>query len=540
MKNKLIPIGLFVVSALLAVSCKKYDPSKITSTSWNPNIAIPLAYAEFDVYDILARTDSNDLVVIDPNQGTIALVYTGEVASYNADDIIQISDQNTVVNYSNADFGIPVSGAFSGTITTNQTETVNPTVNAGVELYTVNFKNGALNIGVTTDLKHDVDITITIPELLESGSALTRTISLVYAGTTPQVGNVSIDLTGTHLDLSKGNTTFNEFDILSSITVNGTGQIITGAETCQLTMDFTGLEFKNTTGYFGQQPVGVDNDSILLKLFQSNLGGYFELSDPKIRFTIKNSFGFPIEMAFNNLKTIDVAGSNTYNLTGYPNPFPVAAPATMGQITTSVLELNSSNTTNITTVITPTPKYFYFEAAGLSNPLGNVGGSVVNFMEDTSKFTVDAELEMPLKGFAYGFGITDTIPFEFSENIEEIESVLFRFNITNGFPVDLTTSITVVDSNYALLHTFATTSDQFLQSAAVGSDGRVNAPTNKITDITLNRSELNSLANGKYLIIGAVSETLNGANPTNQVVEFLDSYKVDFKLGMQIQGSTSF
>ncbi len=537
MKNKFIPIGLFIVSTLLAVGCKKYDPSKITSTSWNPNIAIPLAYAEFDVYDILARTDSNDLVVIDPNEGTIALVYRGEVASYDAKDIIQISDENTVVNYTNTDFGLPVSGAFSGSVTASQTEVVNPTVNAGVQLYTVNFKNGTLNIGVSTDLQHDVAITITIPALIESGSVLTRTINLTYSGTTPQTGNVAINLTGTSIDLTKGNTTFNEFDIQTTITVNGTGQMISGTETCQLTMDFLGLEFKNTTGYFGQQNVGIGNDSILLRIFENNLGGYFELSDPKVRFKVRNSFGFPIEMAFNNLKTIDISGGNTYNLTGYPNPFQVAAPASMGQETTSVLELNTGNTTNITSVITPTPKYFYFEALGQSNPMGNTG---VNFMEDTSKFTVDAELEMPLKGFAYGFGITDTIPFEFSENIEEIESVMFRFNITNGFPVDLTTNITIVDANYALLHTLSTTAVQFVQSAAVGSDGRVTTPTNKITDITLNRAELNNLSNAKYLIIGAQSETLNGANPTNQIVEFLDTYKVDFKLGMQIQGSTSF
>ena len=64
-----------------ASSCKKLEFDKIAQTAWNPNLAIPLAYADFGVYDILARQDSTDLVVIDPSTGAIALVYKGEIAS---------------------------------------------------------------------------------------------------------------------------------------------------------------------------------------------------------------------------------------------------------------------------------------------------------------------------------------------------------------------------------------------------------------------------------------------------------------------------
>ena len=159
MKSKLISLSLMTI-ALIYFGCRKYDPNKIVSTAWNPNIAIPLAYAEFDAYDILARTDSNDLVVIDPISGAIALIYKGEVVSYEAQDIVQLSDFSNTVSLSSADMGLTALGSFSGNVSGSTASTVTTPANGGVEMYTVLFKNGNLSINVQTNIQHDVDITI--------------------------------------------------------------------------------------------------------------------------------------------------------------------------------------------------------------------------------------------------------------------------------------------------------------------------------------------------------------------------------------------
>lgn len=59
-----------VVGLLLLYACKKIDFSKVTYDSWNPNLAIPLAYGTFDVYILFDNIDNpDDIVNIDPNSG---------------------------------------------------------------------------------------------------------------------------------------------------------------------------------------------------------------------------------------------------------------------------------------------------------------------------------------------------------------------------------------------------------------------------------------------------------------------------------------
>jgi hypothetical protein len=402
-------------------------------------------------------------------------------------------------------------------------------------MYTVLFKNGTLDINVQTDIQHDVDIIVTIPSLLESGSTFTRTIPLAYGGVIPQIGSISVDLSGMPLDLTQGNTTFNEFDIQTTVNVTGNGNPLTGVESCTADLAFSSLEFQNATGYFGQQAVGIDNDSILIKIFENSTSGFFQLVDPKVRFTVQNSFGFPIEINLANLESIDINSGTTYPLTGYPNPLNVIAPSVMGQSATTVLELNTTNTTNINTLITPTPRYFYFEATGTSNPAGNIGA---NFITDTSTFVVDAELELPLEGYAYGFTFTDTIAFAFSENTENIESLMIRLNIDNGFPVELLSQVTLLDSNNVVLFDLLAAPENVIESGLIDANGRVIQNTIKITDFILDDIEIGQMAEVNSIVVSAVAQSLDGTNGT--VVKFYDDYTLDVKVGMQVQGKVNF
>ncbi len=534
MKKNTIQLTLFVLLMLsLIASCKKYDPAKLTSTAWTPNLAVPLAHGHFTVYDILARTDSNDVVVIDPSTGLIALVYRGEIVSYEADDLVDMQDYSTSVSLGDADYSIGVSGSYTGTSSGSQSNEVNPTLNSGVELYTTTFKQGTMNINITTDLAHDVDVTITIPDLLEGGvTPFTRTITLSYSGSVPQSGNQSVDLTAAMMDFTNGGSSFNEFDIQTDVTISGTGQPITGTESVDVQFDFVGLEFEKCTGYFGQQSIAVGNDSILLKIFDNEPDGYFELLDPRVRFTVTNEFGIPSEISLANLMTIEQSTGNTFVLGGYPSTIDVSAPSSMGQSTTTILELNQGNTTNMATVITPTPQWFYFEGNATSNPDGNIG---TNFLVDTSVLRVDVEVEMPMEGFAYGFSVSDTIEFSFSEDVNYIESLMFRINVDNGFPVELLGEAAVLDSNKNVLFYLWDSPENVIESAPVDANGRVTESFQKITDVYLGESEIAQMSDAAYLVIGGVAQSLEG--PSGQIVKLFEDYVIDLKVGMQVQGS---
>lgn len=534
MKKILLSIVLF--SMFSFISCNKideYDLTKISKTSWNPNIAIPLAKAEFGVYDILAQTDSTDLVVIDGTSGEIALVYRGEVFSFVAEDIIELPNVQTQLNIDMADFSLVAVPSFNNTANFQYQDIFNFPTSNGVEFHTITFKGGQLNLQLSTDIKHDLTIEISFPALIKNGIPLVETIQLVYANSIPQTAIASIDLTGVVGDFTNNGTTVNQLIGDYDITITGTGEEITANENIQTEIQFFNLKYRNATGYFGQQSLGADQDSILLKIFTSSTTGYFELTNPKIKLEMFNSFGFPIDVSLTNLKTVDANTGISYPLTGYANPISIPAPANFGEFETASIEFNNSNTTNLSTIITPVPKYFYFEAEGTSNPTGPT--SVLNFIEDTSQFKVNAELELPLEGFAYGFALTDTFEFDFNENIEEIHSVLFRFYTVNGFPVDLSANMVFVDSLYQPLLNITNGDELFLDAAETNVSGTVISSTEKVTDLTVFQSNFNALSNSKHIIVTAKAQTLNG--PNHEVVKFFDFYKLSIKIGMQVQGN---
>lgn len=517
-------------------SCKKLEFDKIAQTAWNPNLAVPLAYADFGVYDILARQDSTDLVVIDPNTGAIALVYKGEIVSYDASSIIQLEDQTQQSSFSLADLSLAAVPTFTGTVNFNGNENITFNTTSGIELHEVDFQNGVLNLTAYTELKHDISIIVTFPEFKINNTPISRTLNLTYTGTTPQTASASIDLTSVIADFTQGNTTVNSFPILFQAVITGTGESVVGTENLSFSYNFSGMEFENAKGYFGQQNLGISNDTILLRLFESTTAGHFELTHPSVKFIVDNEFGFPLRINFAEMKTINMETGQEYPLTGFPPVFNVAAPTTMGNISTSTLLLNTSNTANLTTIISPVPKYFYFEANALSNPSGPV--PPLNFVEHDSKFTVRTEVELPLEGLAYGFELRDTVDFNFNENVDQIESVMFRVISDNGFPIAFKAQMTFMDQNYVPLFTIYGSPKDVLQAGLVDNEGKVYQRTKAITDATLAEGQIALLPDAKYILINGIAQTLEATN--GEIVKIYDTYKLNLKLAMQVQGNLGF
>ncbi|PZE17147.1 hypothetical protein DNU06_10420 [Putridiphycobacter roseus] len=522
---------------MLGVACKKLgkynNPDLISNGSWNPELAVPLAFAEFGVYDILAQTDSTDLLVIDPNSGQLALVYKGELVSFSAENFISIPDLLVQVDFSSSDLSLAPIPVFSSTATVTQDENlVFPLVN-GVEFHTVKFKGGSLNLSLVTDFKHDINITVLFPGLIKNGNAVSVNLNGTYTGNSPTVVGGTLDLTGVSADLTLAGTVVNTFKAEITTTISGTGAAIVGTESISLNMDFVNLAYENATGYFGNQNFDLGQDSILIKIFNNALDGYFELTNPKIKLEMVNSFGFPVQVALNNLRTENVINGNTFVLSGYQNPIDILAPQIMGDAKTTILELNSTNTSNISSIITPTPKYFYYEAEATSNPNGPTAN--LNFILDTSKFKINAELELPLEGFAYGFEFKDTLAFDFTDDIAEVSAILFRIIINNGFPVNVSAKINFTDEHYVSLLEITDGFELVVASGEVNADGIVTSPTEKLTDLVVERSDLPNIDAAKHIIITVLGETTDGNN--GQVVKMLDTYKIGLNLGMKVTGS---
>lgn len=539
---KYVSSSFFKLSTLLLVlvfvGCKKYEDMHLAKTGWNPNLAIPIGYADFGIYDVMASIDSSDLVVIDPLSGQVALVYSSEIASFDAGDIVQFGSASQTIDFSMADFSIPVSPNFSGNANSFKTETVQLNTVNGVELDSLFFKSGTIDLHLETDMQHDMSVVITFPDLTQGGVPLSRTISKTYTGTLPQVADVQLDLTDDYGDFTLNGTSFNQMQIQVQATVMGTGNPITGTESFSMDFSIGSATYHHASGYFGQQVVGQTADSVLLRIFQSASEGVFELRDPRVNFIIDNSFGFPIDIDLAGLKTINVSTGVETPLLNYPTVINVNYPTQFGQSEETVFTLDENNTDNLSSIISPTPKYFSYEIGATANPANDP--LINNFIEEDSRFVLRAEVDMPLDGLAYGFNVSDTIPFDFSgsEDTELIESVMFRIIVDNGFPVRLGTQITALDVNNNVMFTLLPAVEDVVEPAQVDANGVVSTRASKITDINLSRTQIDQLPNVKNLIVFGEASTTDYTNGT--MVKFFDYYDIKVKLAMQIQGSTTF
>lgn len=531
MKNLYLKVTLVLFSLLFIIAgCNKFEFDKIAKGAWNPNLAVPLAHANFGVYDILSLQDSNSLIT-PQNGGILTLVYSSDIFSLNGSTLLTIQDINESINLDLNDLGAVPVPTFPGTITTNSNEVI--TLDAsGSEIHQAKFKSGILTFNVSSDLKHDLTCKVTFPEILINGAPVSTTVSLIYTGTVPHSATSTVDLTDALADFTLGNTDFNKFNAAIETTITGTGQPIDGNESVAINLNFNGLSFKNASGYFGQFDLGSSSDTTSFELFKNTSNGYLQLTNPKIKFIAENTFGLPIQLDFLDMKIIDTATGNQLPLAGYPTSHLLQSAGTTGQPTYTEIELNTNNTSNLSSLISSVPKLFVFSASAVTNPNGNV--PPLNFISDQSTLNIKTSIELPLEGFVYGFEMKDTIDFSFNEDVSLLESVMFRLNIDNGFPMELKTQIVFLDQNHNPVFTVFNTPESVIESALVDNNGKVNQRSKKITDIDLNHLQIAQLPNVKYLLFNTYSQTLDG--PNGKVVKFYDDYTIDLKLGLQVQG----
>lgn len=527
---------LFFLSIILGglsflSSCKK-DVTKIASTGWNPNLAVPVGEANFEISTLLENIDSSIVV---GSSGEISIAFEETLDSISSSDVIVLDDYSQSFDLTPS--GLATTPIFTSGSTYSATSPISTAYTSpnGVEINAVNFKSGQINFTVTSDFQHDIDLIITIDDIFINGSALSETVAMVYTGSLPVVKNVSVDLAGATADFTSGNTQINTLSgsIDATFTASGTpGNPILGTESLTMDLDLVNLEYENITGYFGQETLTTISDSVLFKLFQnSEMSGNIAFSNPSLTFNIQNSFGIPVDLNLSNFKTIDSTSGESTDMILATNIINLNTPSVIGNSALTSFTINKDNTTNIETLIGTKPRYLKFDFSASTNPLGNTG--TLNFLESDSKIVVNAALDLPFEGSASGIAAGDTLDFSFENDVDIVESVMFRLNVDNGFPVSFKGQGKFVDENYNTVFTLFTTPTEVVKAAPVNNTtGKVNGTSSKITDISIDENKIQLLNQVKHIIIEGTVDT---TDPSNTNVKFYDSYSISLKLGMQVK-----
>jgi hypothetical protein len=530
---KTIALSSIVLGALI-FGCKKHDLTKVAGITFDQNLAVPIGYGEFGVHDLLKSIDNT--IQVNPSDGGMSLVYHKQLDTIYAKDVVKLDDFSQNFSIVPANLSGNTSGSFNGTINNSTSQNFTYTTQNGTELHDLNFQAGTLAINVSSTIEHNITLVITFPDLKLNGTVLTKTISMIYPNSVPHTGSGTIDLTNVLADFTANNTATNTLRINIDATITGTGQPITGSENLDLTMNLTNLEFKNITGYFGQQTLASFADSMLLKVFNNPIQGSLSFTNPKLTFTVENSFGIPITVNFNNLSTVNTVSNQTTQIT-FNNPVQtVNIPANMGDPAVSTsFELSNATTNNtMTNLVDAAPKYLKYDISATSNPNGNPGPLNLNFIESTSKMIVKADIELPFEGYASGMEVKDTLKFDAIKNApDQIESVLFRLKVDNGFPLTFNGQAEFVDINYNHLFDLFDSPTDIISAAPVNSTTHiVNGTTTKSTDVIISASKIALLDKVRFIILKGEAET---TKPLNTVVKLLDGYKIGLKLSVQVQ-----
>ena len=398
----------------------------------------------------------------------------------------------------------------------------------------ISFLGGSLDLDILSDFQHSGTVQVLIPSLIRDGLPFEQFIDLNYTSG-PVSASESVDLTGYTMDLTDGGTTANTLPVTMSLTLVNSGNGVNGNESVDIEFNFNNLEFEEIFGDFGQQTISLDNDSILIRIFSNSVDGTFQLTDPKLRLFIENSFGFPVRISIDTLDSRNVNTGETTPLLPGLMPFDINYPtlAQIGQSVRTDTVIDNSNS-NIIALMEPTPKYLVHAISGQSNPPS--APSAYNFLRHDSRFVVDTELEMPLIGWADDWSIADTVGFTFQEeNVDEIESIELRVVVENHFPMNARMQIWLMDENFNLLDSLITDQGDIIETGVIDENGRVVEPTLTITDIPWDQSRMPNLYNARHAWVFADAESTTADQGT--VVRVYDSYYMNFWLGLKINAS---
>jgi hypothetical protein len=536
-QKKLLYILFF---ALIFASCKKSDQVDLSSLQTYHHVAIPLVSAEIDVEDMLER-DTGDIISTGTD-GELFLAYVTPPTSINASEIVEIPDQSISISVNPATQNLP---SLNNSITYGDTNVNTFTFPSGEELTSIEFSQGILTIDIVNNLSHEVVVSITIPSLVDDQGGYFSDV-LTAPANNPAV--TQANLTNYMFDLTKGNIGYNEMVVYLDITINGSGSPINTTDDLTFSFSMDNLEFSTILGDIKYQQFDLGSIPLEIDIFSNSESAVqFLLTNPKIEHTIQNSFGFTANMGMQSMYYEDLQGvflgdvlydsAAAGNLQPAPFYFPtIEQPSNQGDSVTSIITMDATNST-INELINSTPKSI------ISNPVVVVNADSTitnnNFISSSSKISVSTEITLPLEGYAGGWVMGDTIPFDFKvdelfSSETDIDSAVIKFSTTNGWPVEVNFTLELLDSNMNLLSSIAD-GELVLQSATLDANGKVIEDSEqKVTLLGCDESCVDNLNQTKFVILLVTAGTSDFDN--QQSVKIYSDYKLQLSMALLISG----
>jgi hypothetical protein len=545
--------------SLVLISCKKVEFEKISSSFWNPKLALPIAYGTFTISDILNQADSIDKYIDPDKRPLLQLKLSESINGFTIADAVKIpdfnslpeqsvysfsklstNDLNTINTTANNNIGIrkdfiEILRFFDPTVQFNQSVDLDFSTGSDLpkdfKINKMKFLNGKIRLNVKKPFPHKIVFKFTFNEITKNSKKLQD--SIVYQ---PGMSYLDINLAGYEADFATKKLSYSVDEMIlipTSGTIVSTDQIVLGVE-------MTGINFESIEGYFGQLAIPQINDTIKIDELKE-LKGKFGITNPSIKLTVKNGFGIPVELGMDNFSVI--RKDQTKLPLNVNTPLMIKCPAKLGDPdVTSILELNKNTISNIDKLVSSETNEIQI-GGKLTVNKNSDPNTTKNFIKNTSTISLDAEVTVPLTGYASGFTFADTSDFSYS--FDGLKSLQMRLVYRNTLPIDIDAKVTFLDKfdnpikiGNQLLNLLSSSTDKLIKSPELKFDVASNswklseADLDKITEqsitIALKESDLPYLKKAVKVVFSGSFETFGGAE--SKSVTLYDYYGLSFKL----------
>ncbi|MDH5474658.1 MAG: hypothetical protein OEX22_03095 [Cyclobacteriaceae bacterium] len=525
---KKIVIG-FVLTAIM-VGCVQ-DINDLTFEVIKPGISLPIGSFSIEANSLTKLGDS--LQVREGEFNVIEFFYNTELLRSPLNDRFTIADQsfsdaipfNAFVFVAGATNEVKVSEFNSFTISNVDLPTPVP------EMTKLIFKGGTISVSQSKDFDHNVETVIKIPKLTKNGVPLSITLSNTMSVNEP-LNLYEFDLTGPL------GTSFNTIEYEISTTIRNTGTSTTG--TLSLGFDMSSMLFSYVEGDFQTYPFDLFEGNFNLGLPSSNnIPDNIAFTNPSVELVIDNSAGIEFGLDIVEVSVTDADGiksliTGTYDdqtiiLQGASSPSTVA---------TSSYSISNQNTDNFASLLSSIPSSAFFSGNASANPNGIPPQG--NFITDSSEVVINANLTLPMEGYANNYALIDTLnninlKLDKSGKVS-IDEVNLRLQIENNFPFEIRTQLYFLDSanQQLVLDSLFTTVDEqrIFTSATVDGTGLVTSSSIETVDINIQNEKYERIkTTGSIKLVVYVLTSGANDSPSKSVKITTDNFlKLDIGL----------
>lgn len=503
-------------SLFFATACIK-DP-KIAN--YTPTIAVPLVNSNLSMQDLLARTDTSDLIIVDPSTQLLALNYTNDDLDFGLSDIYSPVD----INFSTRiEFGSNVASTTPGEELSISGNIIIP-VGLPIDLYAANFESLEIAVAANSSFSHEVEIAFSLNKLTQNQVAYSATLN------TPALGSASDQKDFSNSELSfEDNGQPNKAALSFTLKVKTNGSPINQNDAIDLDFSFNNLFIENIVFNPGTVGITIPEDSVLLKVFRhaANFDIDFGFSDPQALINIYNGTELPYQFTINELSVLDVIKDEKTDLllNNFPNPFDVPG-GNSNSPSISKLVVDKTNS-NIKDVLSPNEKLIRF---GLGASTQAVNGQRYT-LSANDRIAIDLQAKIPLQGYLKDYVLSSDVEVDLSSLEDNIIDGGLRFHILNNFPAQVELMIYYEDEDGNDIGQLTQSPIVLLKAPAVDGIGKVTQATLSQGDINLTEAEFEALFSAAKLRLEATFAT-TGADTQQEVGIFLDNH-IDIQLGVK-------